>query len=277
MFKKFKKFIKKKLNLSKREKFGLAVGLLTLIFLAIQLISSSFRYPLVGFLLILTYFFCAWGLEEDLKGIEWLTLFIRRKTLFILPVMFVASLSLFYFLLPVRWLTRLPVAVIFALGVYAILLVENIYNVAGERTIQLLRAAHSVGLLLTLFTDFLFLALIFALHLPFYGNTLLIFLISFPLILQALWGMRLEEKITPELMFFTLTLSLAISELALVFSFWPIPTIIEALFLTTVFYSLVSIVQQHFVERLFKRTLWEFISVSVIVFIFVIFTARWGG
>ena len=76
---------------------------------------------------------------------------------------------------------------------------------------------------------------------------------------------------------FTLTLSLVISELALVFSFWPIPTIIEALFLTTVFYSLVSIVQQHFVERLFKKTLWEFISVSLIVFVFVIFTARWGG
>lgn len=270
MFKKLKKFIKKKLNLSKREKFGLAVGFLTLIFLLIQLASSSWRYPLVGFLLFLTYFFCAWGFEEDLNGIEWLMLFI-------LPVSFVASLSLFYFLLPQRFLTRLPVAIIFALGVYAILLVENIYNVAGERTIQLLRAAHSVGLLLTLFTNFLFLALVFALHLPFYGNTLLVFLISFPLILQAIWSMRLEEKITRELWVFTLILSLAISELALVFSFWPIPTIIEALFLTTVFYSLVSLVQQHFVERLFKRTLWEFISVSVIVFVFVIFTARWGG
>lgn len=270
MFKKLKKFLKKKLNLSKREKFGLAVGLLTLVFLAIQLVSSSWRYPLVGFLLVLTYIFCAWGLEEDLKGIEYLTLFI-------LPVSFVASLSLFYFLLPVRWLTRLPVVIIFALGVYAILLVENIYNVAGERNIQLLRAAHSVGLLLTLFTNFLFLALIFALHLPFYGNVLLVFLVSFPLILQALWSMRLEEKMTPELMFFALTLSLSLAELALVFSFWPIPTIIEALFLTTVFYSLVSIVQQHFSQRLFKRMLWEFTAVSLIVFVFVFFTVRWGG
>lgn len=270
MFKKLKKFIKKKLNLSKREKFGLGVGFLTLIFLSIQLVSFSFRYPLVGVLLILTYLFSAWGFEEDLKGIEWLMLFI-------LPVMFVASLSLFYFLLPVRWLTRLPVAVIFALGVYAILLVENIYNVAAERTIQLLRAAHSVGLLLTLFTNFLFLALIFALHLPFYGNTLLVFLISFPLVLQALWSIKLEEVISRELFFYTLTLTLTLAELALVFSFWPIPTIIEALFLTTVFYSLVSIAQQHFVERLFRRTLWEFISVSLLVFVFVIFTARWGG
>lgn len=277
MFKRLKKFIRKKLNLSKREKFGLAVGLLTLIFLSIQLISSSWRYPLVGFLLILTYFFSAWGLEEDLKGIEWLTLFIRRKTLFILPVMFVASLSLFYFLLPVRWLTRLPVAIIFALGVYAILLVENIYNVAGERTIQLLRAAHAVGLLLTLFTNFLFLALIFALHLPFYGNTLLIFLVSFPLILQALWSIKLEEGISKELLFYTLALALALAELALVFSFWPFSTVIEALFLTTVFYSLVSIVQQYFSQRLFKRMLWEFILVSLIVFVFVFFTVRWGG
>lgn len=270
MFKKLKKIIKKKLNFSKREKFGLAIGFLTLIFLSIQLVYSSWRYPLVGFLLIATYLFCAWGLEEDLTGIEWLTLFI-------LPVSFVASLSLFYFLLPVRWLTRLPVAVLFALGLYAILLVENIYNVAGERTIQLLRAAHAVGLLLTLFTNFLFLALVFALHLPFYGNMLLVFLISFPLILQALWSIKLEEKITPELWGFALTLSLVISELALVFSFWPFPTVIEALFLTTVFYSLVSIVQQHFSQRLFKRMLWEFILVSLIVFVLVFFTVRWGG
>lgn len=270
MFKKLKKFLKKKLNLSKREKFGLAVGFLTIVFLSIQLVSSFWRYPLVGILLILTYLFCAWGFEEDLAGIEWLMLFI-------LPVAYVASLSLFYFLLPQRFLTRLPVALLFALGVYAILLVENIYNVAAERTIQLLRAAHAVGLLLTLFTNFLFLVLFFALHLPFYGNTLLIFLISFPLILQALWSMRLEEKMTAELWLFTLILSLSLAELALVFSFWPVPTIIEALFLTTVFYSLVSIVQQHFMERLFKRALWEFLAVSLIVFLFVIFTAKWGG
>ena len=67
---------------------------------------------------------------------------------------FTAAIALFYFLLPVRWLTRVPVAVLYAVGMYALLLTENIYNVAADRTIALLRAAQSIGYLLTLLTYF---------------------------------------------------------------------------------------------------------------------------
>ena len=63
---------------------------------------------------------------------------------------FYGAVAFFYFLLPVRWLTRIPVVVLYAVGIYALLLTENIYNVAADRTIALLRAAHSVGYLLTL-------------------------------------------------------------------------------------------------------------------------------
>lgn len=268
--KKLLKFVKGKLILTKREKFGLIVGVLTLVFLAIELSSSSLRYHLTGVLVILTYILSAWGLREDLTGIEWLTLFI-------LPVMYTAATSLFYFLLPVRWLTRLPMAAIFAVGMYAILLVENIYNVASVRSIQLLRAAHSVGLLLTLFTSFLLMALIFSLHFAFFWNWLLVFVSTFPLVLQVLWVMKLETKIGQEIPLYTFVISLCLAELAFVFSFWPVQTIIEALFLTTVLYSLVGIVQQDLLGRLFRQTMMEFVSVSAIVFILILLTTSWGG
>ena len=61
-----------------------------------------------------------------------------------LPTLFTAAVGLFYFLLPVRWLTRLPVVILYSIGIYALLLTENIYNVAAERTIALFRAAHSL-------------------------------------------------------------------------------------------------------------------------------------
>lgn len=262
--------ISKRFAFTKREKFTLIIAILTLGLLTVQLATPSFRYPLTVGLVVLTYILSAWGLREDLAGLEWLTLFI-------LPTMYAAAVPLFYFLLPVRWLTRLPTAILFALGMYAILLVENIYNVAAVRTIQLLRAAHSVGLLLTLVTCFLLFAIIFSLHLPFYWNFLLVFVTSFLLVLQSLWAMKLEAKISQEIFLYTVVTSLVLSELAFVFSFWPIQTIIEALFLTTVFYSLVGMVQQHLVERLFKRTVIEFIVVSAIVFMLVLLTTRWGG
>ncbi len=259
----------KKLRLTKRKKFGLIVLSLTAFFLVIQLAPFSWRYPLILALVSLTYLLCVWGLYEDLDGIEWLTLFI-------MPVGFVTSLSLFYFLLPQRFLTRLPITFLFALGMYAVLLIENIYNVAAERTIALLRAAHSVGLLITLFTYFLFLALILSFHLNFFQNAGLTFLVSFPLILQSLWAMKLEPNLTKELLVYSFVLSLSLGELAFTFSFWPIPTIVEALFLTTVFYSLVGMVQQLFLERFFKKTVREFLTVSGLVFLLVLIATHWG-
>lgn len=264
------KKISKKFSLAKRGKFVLIVAILTSGLLTIQLLEERWRYPTIGIFVLTTYFLTAWGLRENLGGIEWLTLFI-------LPTMYAASIPLFYFLLPGRWLTRLPTALVFALGMYAILLVENIYNVAAIRTIQLLRAAHSVGLLLTLWVSFLFFALIFSFRLPSYWNLLLVFVISFPLGLQSLWAMTLKSKIEHDILLYTIVTSVVLFQLAFVFSFWPVQTIIEALFLTTVFYTLLGIIQQYLVGRLFRRTMVEFITVSGIVFILVLLTTRWGG
>jgi len=265
---KIRKFFYKfsrRFSLTKREKFAAIVIILTSGLLLIQILGPERRYLFILALSILSYFLCVWGLREDINDIEWLTLFI-------LPVMFVAAIPLFYFLLPVRWLTRLPTAIIFAVGVYAILLVENIYNVAAERTIQLLRAAHSVGLLITLFTLFLLLSIVFSLHLYFYWNFLLVFLISFPLVLQSLWGMKLESYLSKELLVFTTIISLILAQLALVLSFWPVQTVIETLLLATVFYTLVGIIQQELIERLFKKSLVEFITVLIMVFILFLLT-----
>ncbi len=273
MIKRIKRFfhkIGKRYIFTKREKFALIVGILTGGLFLVQLVGPNLRYPFIFILVGLTYFLSAWGLREELTGVEWLTLLI-------LPAMYAGALSFFYFLLPVRWLTRLPTAILFAVGMYAILLVENIYNVAAIRTIQLLRAAHSVGLLLTLFTVFLVYSIVFSLHAPFYWNLPLVLLVSFPLVLQALWVMKLEEKISGEIIFYAVVISLGLGEMAFVFSFWPIQGILEALFLTTGFYTVVGIVQQHLIERLFQRTMVEFMAVSGIVFALVLFTTSWGG
>ena len=91
---------------------------------------------------------------EGIDGVELIMLFI-------MPVIFVLSLYVFYSLLPVRWLTRLPFLALFSLGYYAMLLSSNIFNIGVEKSIQLYRAAFSVNYIsLTLIIFVLYIVLL---------------------------------------------------------------------------------------------------------------------
>jgi len=253
---------------TKRQQFVGITAVLTGLLMLTQLVPLDFRYPMVAALFIVSYLLCAFGLREDIHGAEWVTLLI-------LPSFFTAAVAVFYFLLPTRWLTRLPIAVLYAVGMYALLLTENIYNVAAARTIALLRAAHSVGFLLTLVTYFLLVQTALAYRLHGGINAILIGLVTYPLTLQILWAMNLEPEIGKRVKELTLVITVVCVELTWIFSFWPVRTTIMALFLTTCFYGLVGMGQQYLTDRLYKRTVWEFFSVVAIVFIIVILTASW--
>lgn len=244
--------------------------LLTGILLLTQIVPPDFRYAFVVFLALCTYGVSAFCLREDLKGIEWLTLLL-------LPTLYSAAVALFYFLLPVRWLTRIPVAVLYALGFYAILLTENIYNVAANRTIALLRAAHSVGFLVTFATFFLLVQIVLAFRFNPVFNAILIGAVSFVCIFQALWVMDLEPAISRRVWVITASLTLIMTEVAWVLSFWPSQPIMTALFIASIFYSLVGIAQQYVVDRMYKKTVIEFFIVCLIVCIIFLFTTNWRG
>ncbi len=257
-------------RISKRQQFVIAVCLLTVGLIATQLVAIENRLEMVIGLAVASFILVTFVLREDLKGIEYLTLSI-------LPTIFTVAVAFFYFLLPVRWLTRLPTAALYALGMYAILLTENIYNVAAERSIQLLRAAHSVGFLITLVTAFLLFDTIFSFHSSSLINAGLVFLISFPLVLQSLWSMVLEPKINGQVLKGALCGGLIFAQSAYFLSFWPINTTIFALFLATLFYSTTGILQQKLIDRLFPNTLREFLGVTIITFLLVLLTTRWVG
>lgn len=256
--------------LTKRQQFVGITVILTSGLLLTQLVSLEWRYPMVLLLAFLAYLGSAVGLREDLKGIEWLTLLL-------LPTLYTAAAALFYFLLPVRWLTRVPAAAVYAIGMYALLLTENIYNVAADRSIALLRAAHSVGFLLSLVTYFLLVSALVAFHLNVFIAAFLIALISFFLAVQSLWAMELEETVSGRVWRISGALALAFFQLAWVFSFWPVKSTLFVLFLTTCFYSSVGMAQQYLAIKLYKRTVIEFFSVVVLVLFIVLFATHWRG
>jgi len=257
-------------KITKRQRFVITSLVLAFGLLSIQLMEAGWRYPAVAFLTILAYFLSAWALSEGLNGIEWLTVLA-------LPTLFTAGIGLFYFLMPSSWLARVPVVLIYGLGFYGLLLTENIFSVAAIRTIQLLRSAQAVGFLLTLAASFFLYDTILAFRLDFWLNFLLIGVISFPLVLQALWYIRLEDQISRRLWFYSAAGALVLAQTVLAFSFWPVNVIIGSLALITVMYLLLGLFQHHLNERLFKKTIKEHLFTGAATLLIIFLTTRWGG
>lgn len=254
----------------KRERFAVQTAILTFGLLITQLIWEDYRFFMVTVLSFLSYILTAWVLYEDIKGWEWLNLFI-------LPVFFTASVSLYYFLLPARWISRVMTASLFAIGTYAILLIENIYNVAAARSIQLLRVAQSVGLLITLVVFFFSSNIVHSLRLPFVPNAFILSGISFILAFQSLWSINLEMKPTRKIILYTAVVAASIGQGTLALSFWPVESATYSLLIAGSFYVLIGIIQHYFSERLFLDTIREhFIFYFLLIFLPTLLLTRWG-
>lgn len=250
----------------RREKFVITATLLSLGLLGIQYVALDFKYLAVAALLVVSYFVSAWALFDDLQAHEWLT---------VVPflALYAAAVGLFYFLLPENALSQIVILVLFGVGVYALLLTANIFSVAKGRTIQLLHAAHAVGLLFTLLTSLLFTNTIFSLRLPFYLNGLLVGLVHFPLILMSLWSVELENYLAGEIWTLSGLLTLFLVELAVILSFFPFSIWNLALFVMAFLYVGLGILHNYLKERLFANTLREYslVMIFIVVMFFVLF------
>lgn len=267
----FKKITKKRellFRITKRQKYILTVIILSFIlFFTENLFGKSGIY--VSFLLsLLTDAFLFWSVSKDLKET-------KSYQIFILPFFFSLSFGLFYFLVPARFLTRIIMTSLYAVGLYSLLLSVNIFIASSIRTIQLLSSARTVSFIITLLSYFFLTNVVFSLHLNIFVDLILLFLFSFPLILQAIWTYTLDNKLFSNLSW-VLSLTLCVADFALATWFFPvIPTII-ALLLTGVFYVVVGLSQIWFEKRFFRNIMWEYIWVAVIVillFVFFVFKA----
>jgi hypothetical protein len=256
--------------MSKRQKFILTSVILSLGMFFIQEIDITYRYLAIFMISGLGIGLSIWSLFEALVGISWITAVI-------LPTFFTAGVGFFYFLLPQNLLARLLIAILYAIGIYALLLTENIFSVAAIRTIQLFRAAQAVGFILTLFTFFLMIDTIFSLGLTFYENLFLVSIFSFPLFLQGLWSIYLENNLNKRIIFFSIFIALAVAEIASILSFWPLTITIRAVAVTTYAYVLFGLIQAEFQDRLFKQTIWEYSGIGLIILIILMLTTQWGA
>lgn len=258
------------MNFTKRQKIILASVLVTFGLLSTQLTDFNLRFKFIAGLGILAGTLSLWALREGLN----LT---KAIILLILPTFFTIAVASFYFLLPVRWLTRLPVATFFGLTFYLLLLSQNVFNVAAIRTIPLYRAASTATFLFTLLSGFFIFNVIYAFKLLFLWNGIMVFAVSFPLILQVLWSIEMEDRVGLSVIVQSLILALVLGELALAFSFWPMATTIWSLSLSSSMYVLVGITTQVLRGRLDKRMVWEYLGIGTMVFLVSFLLTSWTG
>ena len=248
------------LGIGKRQKIIIAALLLAIGLLLTH--ASVFLFTRTRMIIglgVFAYVISLWALWEGINKS-------KAIVLMILPVMFTIAVASFYFLLPIRWLTRLPEMLIFGFLFYSLLLAQNVFNVASIRTIPLYRAASTVSFLFTLITAFLLYNVVYAFQMSFYWNALVVAVVSFPLVLQMLWTIKMES-ISIQIIIFSLVISLLVGEVALVFSFWPAVSIIWSLFLASFFYIILAIISDYLRERLEQSNLIEYIGVGGVVII----------
>lgn len=254
--------------MTKRRKFLLSAAVLSFGLLTLQYINLEYRYVAIFGFFLVTYLISAWALFGDLKGIEWLTILT-------LPAMYSVAMGLFYYLLPENIWSRLIIITIFGLGLYAIYLTENIYSVAAIRTIQLLRAAHAVGFLMTVLTLVLMYNTIFSLRWPWWVNGLLVIGVSWPLLIQAFWSVRLPEHLGKDILVPAGGVAILLGEFAFILSLMPVTVWIASLFLATIVYVVLGLVQHALDERLYLRTVYEYVGVGVFVLIATLLVTPW--
>ncbi|MDA1316899.1 MAG: hypothetical protein O3B87_02635 [bacterium] len=235
-------------------------------------ITASTFFPLgsawLWFIIILTI--CAYvttyiAIYEGIDGVEW-------YLLFIMPIFFTLALYLFYFLLPVRWLTRLPFLMIFAAGYYSILLTSNIFNVGVEKSIQLYRAAFSINVLMQTIIIFLWSVVVFSFRFNFVISALIISSIAVLVSAQLLWTVTLRQSLEIKLVRYAGIQGIVLFELCMVLAFMPFKLNIAALIFTAAYYSSINILYHYSGERLFKNVVRENSLVFIFVFIIALFT-----
>lgn len=253
--------------LTKRQKFIVSSIVLSLGFIGIRFLGADYRFLGIGILAILSVLSFAWSLD----GLG----FNATLLVLVLPAFFTLGVGLFWFLLPATVFARIPIIILYGIGMYALSLTMNIFTVSSIRTIALARAAKGVGFVLTLFAGFLLYDAILSLRISWVFTSLIIFAVSFPLFLQGLWSSRLGRQFERGLVLYSAISAYSITGIAMLLYFWPVSVVEGAIFLTVSMYLVLGLGQSDQEGRLFKQTVQEYLVVGIVVFMAMIAITTW--
>jgi hypothetical protein len=251
--------------IEKRVRFVIATVALSVILLTATFSYYDKAWFFIPVLFIATYIFTFFSILEDIERAEWLTLFI-------MPLGLSVVFYMFYYLIPVRWLTRVPFIAMYAVSIYAVLLTSNIFNVGVEKSIRLYKAAFSVNYFYHTILSFIAFSILFTLRENALFNGALAAVIIFPMAVQLLWTIKLQSSFEKDIWVYGTFIAILIGEFALVISFVPFKPSIAALILTTMYYAIAGLTTAYVDGRLFKNTIREYVIVLGFVLVVALLT-----
>ena len=250
-------------TISKRKKIAISSAVLSLMLFSIPFLTFKWSLGVFAILALASYGLSVWSLLIGLLGIEFITLFI-------LPVLHATTFGLLFLQVDLSLFFKVLLTIVFGITLYIILLAENIYNVSAERSIPLLRAAHTVGYIVTLFVSFAFFSLLFGVGINLVLLTLISFVVGTLLFLQSFWQIDLKEFLSSEVLLTSVICSLILSEIIFVSSFWPFSPAAAGLASATGVYVLIGIINHKIKGDLSVRAVKEYLFVGIAVFILML-------
>ena len=234
--------------------------------------ESQYYGLLVGIVLIA---FCFWfGL-----GITFGQSLYTRLMSIILPVGFFVGFALFTTLLPQSLLIMLFLSAFFALIIYIMFLVGNVFLVSiGSRMPPLYRSAYTVGFMLLLITSFFLFNSLFSFRFTYWLNAILVFVISALIFLYLFYSVTIElvdDGADKPMWYYVLVPSFLLAQLSLVLSFWPVGILKGSIYLVAIIYVISSLMQMELRDRLFKRSWFTFVWIFIAIVLGMIFTTSW--
>lgn len=244
----------------------------TISLILLILISTFFFFDkatiFIPILIIASYGASFFSLYEGIEKIEW-------YMLFLMPVLLSVAMYLFYFLFPVRWLTRIPFIVIYGISMYATLLSSNIFNVGVEKNLQLYRAGFSVNYFIQTMVFFLLGNVIASFHWGFLANAFLFGFLAWGMSLQLYWSIRLDMHLRKEVQNHAWLTALIVGEGSLLLSFLPLQESIFALVMAVLYYSVAGLTHLHLDERLFKHSIREYATILIVILVILFLSISW--
>jgi len=253
-----------------------------------MLAPVDYRFGFSIAISVFSYVLSVWVLFDDLKGIEWLTLMV-------LPVMFTLGCALFANFLPavvprmfgmsfqletgilLAGVVKAIYFLLYAVGMYGVLLIENIFSVASIRTIQLFRAARSVNFILSLVTSLCFFTVAFSLKMEFWWVGLIVFLVSFILSFPSFWSVEIKNSLRSEISRYALATSWVVTISAIALCFWPIKPFMGGLLLTSILYACLGTLEQRLTSRVYLESVLEYGLTVLVIVVIGFLTTSWTG
>lgn len=254
-------------KIGKRTRTALGAGILLLGFFIFSYIPFTNSFYFLPLLILLSYGATYLAILEEIDGIE-------HVQLFIIPVYASVVAVLFFYLLPVRLLTRIPFGALFFIMMYGAILAENIFNVTVDKSLPLYRAAYSIMNLILLILFMMAFNILYSFGFSLYANAIIGMLIAFPLVFHGLWIASPMSVLEERTWKYSCAISVILGFSIMILSFLPLKTNIYAIATTGIAYFLVGVSQEIMQDTAYRERIRQYIVVYAILLLLVAFSIQ---